>query len=80
MVQLHDISPGDTFKNLIVKVHSVDGKDEGSKPKDPVYLATVKDASGYATLVYRDSNNCKPSNVKRGKVYSITGRHESTLI
>ncbi len=47
--------------------------DPTSKPKDPVYSAIVRDPSGYCRLIYRANNNCRPSNVKKGKFYRISG-------
>lgn len=48
--------------------------DPTSKPKDPVYSAIVRDPSGYCRLIYRANNNCRPSNVKKGKFYRMSGK------
>jgi hypothetical protein len=74
MVFIHELSLGSRFDNLVVEVHELLGIDTESKPNDPVYTAIVKDATGYAKLVYRGSSSCRASAVKRSKVYSITGR------
>ena len=71
---IHELSLGSRFDNLIVEVHEILGVDKESKPNDPVYTAIVKDATGYARLVYRSSNSCRALAVKRSKVYSITGK------
>lgn len=58
-----------------MQVWQLEGVDAAaSKPKDPAYNAIVRDPSGYARLVYRANNNCRPSNVKRGKYYLLSGR------
>lgn len=47
--------------------------DAASKPRDPVYSAVVRDPSGYCRLIYRATNACKPSAVKKGKFYRVSG-------
>ena len=73
MVQLHQLSLGDRFDDMLLEVYSLNGVDAESKPRDPVYSAIVRDPSGYARLIYRSSNNCRPSNVKKGKFYMVSG-------
>ncbi|GIL56706.1 hypothetical protein Vafri_12014 [Volvox africanus] len=77
MVRLHELGLGDTFEDLLVEVWQLEGVDPASKPRDPIYSAMVRDPSGYCRLIYRANNNCKPSNVKRGKFYRISGKVSS---
>ncbi|KAG2438855.1 hypothetical protein HXX76_005395 [Chlamydomonas incerta] len=77
MVRLHELSLGDTFEDLLVEVWQLEGVDAASKPRDPVYSALVRDPSGYCRLVYRASNACKPSAVKKGKFYRVSGKVSS---
>ena len=74
---LHELAPGNDFHGFLVEMHSLDDVDEQTKAHDPAYMATVKDASGNAWLVYRSSNNCRPSAIKRQKTFSISGRATS---
>jgi hypothetical protein len=55
------------------QVWQLEGVDPASKPRDPVYSAVVRDPSGYCRLIYRANNSCKPSNVKRGRFYRMSG-------
>lgn len=73
MVQIHELTLGSTFDDLLVEVYNLEGTDPTSKPNDPAYIATVRDPTGYATLVYRSSNKCQPSNVKKGRYFMISG-------
>lgn len=76
MVQLHELTLGDSVDNLLVEIHSVDGVDPESKPNDPAYKATVRDSTGYATLVYRSSNSKSKQatiTLKQGQPYLISG-------
>ncbi len=75
MVRLHELTLGCSFEDLLVEVYSLDGVDPASKPSDPAFYATVRDPTGYATLVYRASNKCQPSNVKKGRYYLVSGAH-----
>ncbi|GLI65240.1 hypothetical protein VaNZ11_008725, partial [Volvox africanus] len=77
MVRLHELALGDTFEDLLVEVWQLEGVDPASKPRDPVYSALIRDPSAYCRLIYRANNNCKPSNVKRGKFYRISGKVSS---
>ncbi|KAG2495666.1 hypothetical protein HYH03_006266 [Edaphochlamys debaryana] len=77
MVRIHELSLGDSFDDLLVEVWQLEGVDPHSKPKDPVYSAIVRDPSGYCRLIYRANNSCRPSNVKRGKFYRVSGRVSS---
>jgi hypothetical protein len=70
---IDQLTLGAQFEDLLVEVFSLDGVDTVSKAKDPVYRATVRDSTGFVTLVYRSSNNCSPSNIKKGKYYYVTG-------
>ena len=67
---LHELSLGDRFESLHVEVYSVDGVVPGSKPKDPVFIATVRDPSGYCVLAYRDNIACT---LRKGKFYVVSG-------
>lgn len=75
MVFIHELALGTSFENLLVEVYELLGVDAVAKARDPVYLAKVVDPTGYVTLVYRNSSNCRPSNVKKGKSYLISGTH-----
>jgi hypothetical protein len=77
MVRIHELTLGCSFEDLLVEVYSLDGVDPLSKPNDPAYRATVRDPTGYVTLVYRSSNKCQPSNVKKGKFYTVSGEKMS---
>ncbi len=74
VVRLHDLTLGCVFEDLLVEVYALEGADPASKPNDPAYTAIVRDPSGYCTLVYRSSNKCQPSNVKKGRYFLISGR------
>ncbi len=73
VVRLHDLTLGCVFEDLLVEVYNLEGADPASKPNDPAYTAVVRDPSGYCTLVYRSSNKCQPSNVKKGRYFLISG-------
>lgn len=73
MVQIHELTLGDSFEDLLVDVYSVAGVDPESKPNDPAYTAVVRDGTGFITFVYRASNKCQPSAIKKGKQYYVSG-------
>ncbi|MEW5311596.1 MAG: hypothetical protein WDW38_003296 [Sanguina aurantia] len=73
-MRLHELVLGSAVEDLHVEVYLLEGTDPLSKPKDPVYSAIVRDQTGYARLVYRASNKCTPSNVKKGKFYVVSGQ------
>ena len=73
MVQVDGLVLGTDITNLLVEVFSLDGVDPQSKPEDPAHLATVGDARGFVTLVYRASTACRPTQVKKGKTFLVTG-------
>lgn len=72
-MRIQELTLGDSFDNLHVEVYSLEGVDPASKPNDPAHIAIVRDPTGYATLVYRSSNKCQPSAVKKGKFFHISG-------
>ncbi|KAK9817275.1 hypothetical protein WJX72_012139 [[Myrmecia] bisecta] len=71
---IHDLALGTSFEDLLVEVVSCHGVNAKTKAENPVYSATVADATGYVTLIYRTSTNCRPSNVKKGKCYMVSGK------
>ena len=73
MVQIDRLVLGTDFTNLMVEVYSLEGVDPESKPEDPAHIATVGDATGFITLVFRASTACRPTQVKKGKTYLVTG-------
>jgi hypothetical protein len=73
MPVLHELQLGSSFDDLLVEVFALEGVDAASKPKDPVYSALVRDPTGFARLVYRSTNKCSPSAVKKGKFYLVAG-------
>lgn len=74
MVQIDRLVLGTEIENLLVEVFSLEGIDEASKPEDPAHKAIVGDATGQVRLVYRASTACRPTQVKKGKTYLVTGR------
>ncbi len=78
MVHIHELTPGVEVHNLLVEMHSLDGSDGSVKPNDPIYRATVKDATGYASLVYQASPNCNPAAIKKGRNYTVSGKLVAT--
>ncbi|KAL6761977.1 hypothetical protein V8C86DRAFT_1785081 [Haematococcus lacustris] len=77
MVRLHELSLGCSFEDLLVEVFSLEGQDPESKPNDPAFTAIVRDQTAYCALVYRSSNKCQPSAVKKGRFFSVSGRVSS---
>lgn len=73
MVHIDALVLGTDFNNLLVEVFSLNRVDPDSKPEDPAHLATVGDSSGFVTLVYRASTACRPTQVKKGKTFFVTG-------
>lgn len=73
MVQIDSLVLGTEVKDLIVQVLAIEGIDPNTKPEDPAHTATVGDATGQIRLVYRASTACRPTAVKKGKTYLVTG-------
>lgn len=73
MVQIDRLVLGTEVENLLVEVISLEGVDIDSKPEDPAHIAIVGDATGQIRLVYRASTACRPTQVKKGKTYLVTG-------
>lgn len=80
MVHIHELTPGVEVRNLLVEIHSLDGSDSSAKPNDPIFRATIKDATGYASLLYQASPTCKPAAIKKGRNYTISGKHDAICI
>jgi hypothetical protein len=80
MVHIHELTPGVEVRNLLVEIHSLDGSDSSAKPNDPVFRATIKDATGYASLLYQASPTCKPAAIKKGRNYTVSGEHDTMCI
>jgi hypothetical protein len=73
MVQIDSLVLGTEIKDLLVQVLSFEGVDPNTKPEDPAHIAIVGDATGQIRLVYRASTACRPTSVKKGKTYLVTG-------
>ena len=73
MPHLHELTPGTDVKDVLVELQSIDAVEPGPRPSDPIYRATVRDATGYATLVYQASPACKPPGIKKGRMYLVSG-------
>ncbi len=73
MIQIDRLVLGTDIENLLVEVISLEGVDQDSKPDDPAHTAIVGDATGQIRLVYRASTACRPTQVKKGKTYLVTG-------
>ena len=74
MLHIANLVLGLEFKDLLVEVTSVEGVDPESKPEDPAHTAIVGDATGHIRLVHRASTAVRPTQVKKGKIYLISGR------
>ncbi|BDA42376.1 probable metal chaperone YciC at N-terminal half [Coccomyxa sp. Obi] len=74
MIQIDRLVLGTDIENLLVEVISLEGVDQDSKPDDPAHTAIVGDATGQIRLVYRASTACRPTQVKKGKTYLVTGK------
>lgn len=57
-----------------IEVVSLDGVDKTTDPKEELHFATVRDSSGFATLVYRSTNRANETNVRKGKVFVASGK------
>jgi hypothetical protein len=73
MVHISELVPGCDVNDLLVELHTTHSVDPGAKLSDPTYRATVRDATGYAALVYQASATCKPASIKKGRLYVVSG-------
>ena len=80
MIQIDRLVLGTEVENLLVEVLSLEGVDVDSKPEDPAHIATVGDATGQIRLVYRASTACRPTQVKKGKSYLVTGTYSLPFV
>jgi len=75
--RIHDLCTGNgDFNQLIVQAHSVDGNEDDGKG-DPFFFGTVKDETGFATLVYRNNHaqtGFKASQFKPGRYFVVSGK------
>ena len=67
---LHGLTPGQTIDDLLCEVVG-DERPIDTNPGNPAFSVLVRDQTAYATLIYRSTNACRPTDVKRGRMLNV---------
>lgn len=71
MVTLHELALGTSFEDLVVAVHRLEGPIDSAATQTTDQRVTVRDGTGFASLLYSGSGDCR---VKTGQVYKLSGK------
>jgi hypothetical protein len=78
-MQIHSLVPGSYVTGLVVELHALHGaaatkfSTSVAAGSSTTYRATVRDATGLCTLVYRPGPRCNPAGIRKGNLYAVTG-------